>query len=336
MLFAPEAQEVVGLVEQSRWTRDITTRGKRRFHAVTPYEEKEGYKWELASRAMMARLGDKLNNVISVCDREADIYEYLRYKLDNQQRFVVRSLHNRHLESHSNKLYHLASELQTVGERTIELQQKGGRKARQVKLNISFAPVSLKVPNNKTGDALPLYYVGCAETDNPNSKLNWHLLTSEPITTAEDAIKVIRYYEQRWLVEELHKAWKSDGTDIESSRLQSQANLERMATILAFIAVRILQLKFAQQIKDESSCESLLSQQAWKLLWLKTVKTPLPKTPPTKLWLYQHIAKLGGFKDTKRTGRASVKTLWQGWLKLQTILEGYELAKLIQQLEPDL
>jgi hypothetical protein len=41
------------------------------------------------------------------------------------------------------------------------------------------------------------------------------------------------------------------------------------------------------------------------------------------------LAKLEDWKYTKRTGRASVKVLWQGWFKLQTILEGYELAKYI-------
>ncbi|EJL6968176.1 IS4 family transposase, partial [Vibrio cholerae] len=46
------------------------------------------------------------------------------------------------------------------------------------------------------------------------------------------------------------------------------------------------------------------------------------------------IARLGGWKNTKRTDRASIKTLWQGWFRLQTILEGYELAKSLDS--PDL
>jgi hypothetical protein len=68
-------------------------------------------------------------------------------------------------------------------------------------------------------------------------------------------------------------------------------------------------------------------------LWLKRIKTPLPETAPNMSWAYQELAKLGGWKDTKRRGRASVKVLWQGWLKLQAILEGYDLAK---SLESDL
>lgn len=327
LLFAPKAKQVVGLIEQSRWNRDINTIGKREKHATTPYEEKEGYKWESASRAMAQRLKTQMSNVVSVCDREADIYEYLQYKLTEGQRFVVRSMQSRHIEEGEDKLYAFASELSSAGSKQIDIAQKGGRKARSVTLDITFAPVTLKVPYNKKGQSLPVYYVGCAEKNSPDSDLNWHLLTSEPVTNKEEALAIISYYEYRWLVEEFHKVWKSDGTDIESLRLQSPDNMERLVTINGFIATRILQLKFANTLPDNPSCEQVLSAKAWKLLWLKRIKTKLPDSAPDMKWAYQELAKLGGWKDTKRTGRASVKVIWQGWLKLQTILEGYELAK---------
>ena len=60
------------------------------------------------------------------------------------------------------------------------------------------------------------------------NKLKWHLLTSESVTTAEEAEKIIFYYEKRWLIEDYHKVWKSEGTDVESLRMQTKENLERM------------------------------------------------------------------------------------------------------------
>lgn len=146
LLFAPEEKEVVGLIEQSRWTRDITTRGKRVKHASTPYPEKEGYKWEAASINMSSRLGTKINDVISVCDREADIYEYLLYKLTEKQRFVVRSMQSRHIEEDENKLYHYASHLESAGQKEIHIAQKAGRKARTAILDVVFAPITLRFP----------------------------------------------------------------------------------------------------------------------------------------------------------------------------------------------
>ncbi|AQS40357.1 hypothetical protein Sps_05288 [Shewanella psychrophila] len=171
-----------------------------------------------------------------------------------------------------------------------------------------------------------MYYVGCCERSSHDKPLSWHLLTSEPVTNKEQALKIISYYEKRWLVEEYHKVWKSDGTDIESLRLQSKDNMERLVTISCFIATRVLQLKFANMQAGDVSCEQVLSTKAWKLLWLKRVGSELPKEAPNMGWAYQELARLGGWKDTKRTGKASVKVIWQGWLKLQTTLEGYELA----------
>lgn len=329
LLFSPSCSQVVGLIEQSRWTRDIKTLGKRRLHASIPYTEKEGYKWESASARMAERLQTKMRDVISVCDREADIYEYLQYKLHQQQRFIVRSMQSRRIEEADNKLYQYASTLKSAGQKQVSIAQKGGRKARIATLDIVFSPVTLKVPGNKKGNVLPMYYVGCSERAEEDSSLNWHILTNEPVNTKEEALQIVKYYEHRWLIEEYHKAWKSDGTDIENLRMQTKENVERLVSINGFVAVRILQIKYLNELPEDTCCEQVLPSKAWKLLWLKRVKTPLPDTPPNVRWAYMELAKLGGWKDTKRTGRASVKVLWQGWFKLQTILEGYELAKFI-------
>lgn len=330
LLFAPEQNEMVGLIEQSRWSRDIQTRGKKHQRVTTPYREKESYKWESASSQMSSRLGQTMEKVISVCDREADIYEYLRYKNAMNQRYVVRSMQTRHIEESPNKLYHYSNELESAGQKDVHIAQKGGRKARTAILDVVFAPVNLKSPTNKKGESLPMYYVGCRENTNDKDGLCWHLLTSEAVTNKEEALKIITYYEHRWLVEEYHKAWKSDGTNIEDIRLQSKDNIERLITINAFIALRILQLKFAYDQPEETSCERVLSSKAWKLLWLKQETKSLPKKAPNLRWAYVALARLGGWKDTKRTGRASIKVLWEGWFKLQTILEGYDLAKSIE------
>ena len=151
LLFAPEQLQVIGLIEQRRWSRELQTRGKRHKHAQLPYEEKEGYKWEQASRAMTTRLGQTMDNVISVCDREADIYEYLTYKLNHSQRFVVRSMQSRCIEEGDDKLYAFADTLTSAGKRKVHVQQRGGRKARDVVLEVRYAPVTLKTPANKRG-----------------------------------------------------------------------------------------------------------------------------------------------------------------------------------------
>ncbi|EPF8164429.1 IS4 family transposase, partial [Vibrio mimicus] len=94
-------------------------------------------------------------------------------------------------------------------------------------------------------------------------------------------------------------------------------------------AVRIQQLRHLgqqQEVAEEQSCETLLGNKAWKLLWLKVEKSKPPKHAPTVRWAYLSLGKLAGWHDSKRTGIVGWERLWEGWFKLQTILEGYELG----------
>ena len=329
LLFAPREQHVVGLIEQERWTRNIKDYGKSKNHAKRPYLEKESYKWERASRAMETRLGEGMSKIISVCDREADLIEYLAYKTSNQQRFVVRSMQSRCILESEDKLYQYSASLTDAGIRTVQVRQKGGRKARQAVCEVRYAPITVKVPSNKKGEPVELYYVGCQEREQEKG-LNWHILTSEPVRTKEEAERILDYYEKRWLIEEFHKAWKSGGTQVEDLRMQSKENLERMVVILAFIAVRLHQLRYLGLNKEEAekqSCEMILSPQSWKILWSKQEKRKPPKKAPSLYWAYINLGKLAGWYDSKRNGRVGWERLWEGWFILQTILEGYLLAK---------
>ncbi|ENM5739736.1 IS4 family transposase, partial [Vibrio mimicus] len=147
LLYAPLQMQVVGLIEQQLWTRDIATKGKRNDATKRPYIEKESFKWQRASQNMAQRLGSHMSQVVSVCDRESDLIEYLQYKLTHQQRFVVRSMISRHIEEAEGKLYLYGKSLQSAGERQVEVVQKGGRKGRVATCEVRFSPITLKMPS---------------------------------------------------------------------------------------------------------------------------------------------------------------------------------------------
>ncbi|RAW91958.1 MULTISPECIES: IS4 family transposase, partial [unclassified Photorhabdus] len=329
LLFAPNQQQVVGLIEQKRGVRNINDYGKKKQRETRPYQEKKSAKWEAASRAMAARLGPEMTKVISVCDRESDVIEYLAYKVMNQQRFVVRSMQSRRIAESEETLYTFSDTLQSAGERQVQVRQRGGRKAREALCEIRYAPVTIKMPMRKQGKSVPLYYVGCQEI-NPDSPLCWHLLTSKPVNNQEDAKRILDYYEKRGLIEEFHKAWKSGGTQVEELRMQSKDNLEKMIVIQAFIAVRVHQLRYPglnRQEAEQQSCETLLSPLAGKLLWRKVEKKKLPGKVPSVHWAYITLGKLAGWQDSKRNGRVGWEALWEGWFLVQVLIEGHLIAK---------
>ncbi|HBE9181924.1 TPA: IS4 family transposase [Serratia fonticola] len=333
LLYAPDTAQFLGLIDQYRWTREANEYGKKHQRKQVPYEEKESYKWQQASERTAQRLGEAQPQVISVCDREADIWHYLDYKTKNQQRFVVRAAQNRLLSEQSKRLLELPETLVEAGSYVLNVVQKGGRAARDARMSIRYSPVELKMPGSTSEEnTVPLAYICCREEEAEDGAC-WHLLTSEKVTSGEEARVIISYYERRWLIEEYHKAWKSGGTQVEQLRMQTRDNLERMIVILSFIAVRVLALRqggLSEETLNES-CERVLSPLEWKLLWVKQERKPLPKKPPSLKWAYLNLAKLGRWYDSKRTGRAGWIVMWEAWFKLQDIVEGYKLAKSLDQ-----
>lgn len=107
------------------------------------------------------------------------------------------------------------------------------------------------------------------------------MYTNEAINCATDALQIVRYYELRWRVEELHKAWKSAGTNLESFRQKKQKKLEKVIVITAFIAVRLLQLRelVGNKKRPKSKiCEYYFRplESKWKLMWTKTEPGIIP------------------------------------------------------------
>jgi hypothetical protein len=127
---------------------------------------------------MEQRLGDVQARVISVCDREANIMQYLNYKISQGHRFVVRAAQSRRIEDGPGRLFDLPETQVQVGSHTLNVVQKGGRAARQVQLFGSYCPVQIKHPD-KSGNLLPVTYICCREEAEDGAC--WHLLTSEKV-----------------------------------------------------------------------------------------------------------------------------------------------------------
>ncbi|MDQ7049141.1 MAG: IS4 family transposase [Enterobacterales bacterium] len=195
---------------------------------------------------MTARYASVMDNIISVCDRESDIFDYIAYKEKHQQRFVVRAKHERIVTGDGDKLTPYINQQSSELSYQVKIQQKGGRKARIANVAVRFASVTISPPKKQAMcDDIKLTLISCNEISPPEGAkaLCWKLYTNEAVNCAADALKTVRYYELRWRVEEYHKAWKSAGTQVESFRLQTRQNLEKIIVITAFIAVRLLQLR---------------------------------------------------------------------------------------------
>jgi len=332
LLMDAETEEVLGPVDQHRWTRPAAGRGRSRQRDKRPYEDKESFKWQRACEKVSERLGDTMQRVITVCDREADVYEYLLHKSGRHEGFVVRSSWSRRVLDVKGGLNRAKEELTEVGRVSVTVPQRGGKHARRKRtamLTLRAGRVTLLPPKKRGG--LPPIEVGvllCREEQAPEGAeaLSWTLFTSEDIDDATTSEEVMRYYQKRWTIEEFHKVWKS-GCRIEKRPLQSAENLQRMIVITMFVAVRLLGIRERLDVDPEASCDAVLEHDEWRVLWLtRHPRKRLPTAPPSVAWAYDAIARLGGFLDTKRTGRAGWQTLWKGWDELTSRVEGFRVA----------
>lgn len=344
-----QTREPLGLIDQQRWSRPVTPVGKQpkrqkatQEHKKRPYQDKESAKWEQATEQMSHRLGDT-SNVITVCDREADIYDYITCLVDNGQHFVIRAGQDRSLLTPRGHLFELMAKEPVVGKRLVEISQRGAqrgtpkqkrresRAARTASMSIRKATVELARPANRHDgpESVQVGIIYLRERNVPKGQqpAEWLLLTGESIGTRKQVDRIIGYYECRWLIEEFHKAWKT-GCRVEQRRFQSLGNLERFLAVTAPIAIRILQLRTVARLSPDKRCSAVLSRAQWQCLAAKTKPgKPVPKRPPTLHWAMVAIAKLGGWRDTKQTGRIGWQALWRGWSKLDDLVEGWNLAQ---------
>ena len=339
LMIDANSEQVLGIANQHYWFRETKNKETKEVLQARRIEDKESFKWQKNMEELSARMGS-MANVIDVCDREADIYEYFAYQQAHGHRFLVRAKDDRLLNKPKGKLSELVLNSEPNGFYQVNIPQKGGRPARQAEVALNYQKITIKKPKRVNGvKELSLNMVICREVSNEQTpeKLCWILYTSEPIDSMTEARQLVRYYELRWRIEEFHKVWKSDGTQVEKLRMQKRENLKRVAVIQAFIAVRLMQLQGVIQNKEwakEIPCTPFLSTLSWKCLWLKTEKKKaLPTKKPSLYWAYYAIAKLGGWYDSKRTGKVGMKVLWRGWQKLMEQVESIELFKELERCE---
>jgi len=341
--------EVWGPVEQLWWSRRQEEHGKKHTRKERPYEEKESFKWEASAAAVAERLASHRQNTVLVTDRESDVYEYVVYVIGEGQRFIARSSWNRRIEEEAPGLFEYVESQPVIGRYRLDIDQKGGRPARQARLMMRGTTVTLRPPKDVESQmpSVPVNVVALTEVDAPEGcePIRWILLTSESVATPENCQRVVDMYARRWRIEEYHKFWKSEGMNVEELRMTTPDNLRRVAVPMAFAAARLMRLRdslvppvsrlvrvdvpatgpspqeptVSQSPANEvgsAPCTRILTTTQWKVLWISVEKSHTPDTAPTTAWAARAVARFGGFGDTKRTGRPGYRAFIAGWLRL--------------------
>ena len=192
-------------------------------------------------------------------------------------------------------------------------------------VGVRFSPVSLKTPERLASkEPFLLYAVYASEIEPPQDLpgISWMLLTTEAVTSAAEAARILRWYTYRWHVEEYHKILKS-GCQVEQYRLAAKS-MEALLGFLTVIAAELLRLTYMQRTQPDAPATTIL--QPVQLAVLKATTSKLPQVL-TVGWAVEAVASLGGYLKHRRKTPIGIQVLWRGWLELTSLCKGWQLAQ---------
>jgi len=318
----------LGLIDSMIWTRDVSTKGKKKDRKQKGIEEKESYRWLLSyqsSNRVAEQFPDK--TIVSVGDRENDIYEVFASANAevSKSKILIRASQNRKLAMEQEETKLLWSALETteeLGEKQLTLAQTKHHIARAAQLSVKVKEVTLKAPYRKATklEDVTLNAILVEEKNAPNEadKIEWLLLTTISISSIEDALRIIDYYSCRWQIEMYFRVLKG-GCEVEKLQLETVSSIENAIAVYMVVSWRIQYLLMLGR-----QCPDLLFSKEELAAIYVAKKKPIPKTTPQLNEMIIMIATVGGYLNRKSDKPPGVKVFWTGLTKLANYAYMYE------------
>lgn len=240
--------------------------------------------------------------VVSVGDREADVYELFLAATQagraGQRRAEVflRAMREYTLAESQQRVWEWLPQQAVAGQVEIHVPARAGRKARVAHLAVRFAAVELAPPTNKRKLARVKVWAVLAPEVGASSGVEpicWQLLTTLPVRDFEGALEKLRWYAQRFQIEVFHRTLKS-GCRMETRQLPNAARLGACLAVDLVVAWRLVHLTKLGRQAPELPCTACLEEVQWRVL--VAVARPalrVTPTPPTLQEAVRMVASLG-------------------------------------------
>lgn len=349
----------LGLLASTTWKRDqaptakVTKKdGTQRRRSGVEYaelEESESNRWwegvEQAEKALPPTA-----QAIHVMDREADIYALLVKMGAAGHRFVIRQCRQRRIrktgsDAKVKTLKEAVAGAKVLLEREAPVAHRSAksapraatrqpeREARVARLAATASRVVFERPRylKELPDTIEVNVVHVYEVEAPEGEapIEWMLMTTEPVDTANEVAAVIDAYRSRWTIEDYFKAIKT-GCSYSKRQLESYQTLRIALAISAFVAWQLLLLRSQARATPTAPAESVLAPAQLEAL-RRVSKRKLPPTL-TVAAAFAAFAQLGGHQPSNGTPGWLVLT--RGFHKVMQFLAGYRSAteELVQML----
>jgi len=322
----------LGLIYQDVWIRDPEEFGKKHQRKNKNTEDKESKKW-LDALKVTEEVIPKHTTVVTVADREADIYDLFTSFSREESYFLIRATQDRKISEESQYLYSAIACAPCLGEMILDLQKTPSRAKRTAILSLRHTKVTIEPPKHRakrsTLPTVPVEVIWAVEENPPQGTeaVEWLLVTNLKVTSYEDILRYLHWYSLRWLIERYHFVLKS-GCRIEELQLKSATSLTRALATYSIVAWRLLWLTYLARTEPSTPCTLILQTHEWQALYCTVHRTPTPpELPPSLKDCVLWLAKLGGFLARKGDKDPGVVTIWRGLRRLEDIASTWLLLR---------
>ncbi len=338
----------LGILDQNIYSREELPAEKiaikKRSHNIAlPIEEKESIRWLDSMKKTASIFEGQHKQVVTIADREADIYDLFQLADRMNTQFLVRASQNRKINKTAiysdisgEMLWDFMKKKKNKGTIQVNVPKKDDQPKRLANCMIKFEKVNVFPPRNYKGATignlnLDIYAIHVVEKYPPKNadKIEWILYTNIPILTFEEAVEKIKWYCLRWRIEVYFKVIKS-GFKVEDCRLEHADRLIRYLAVVSIVAWRVYWLTLVARTAPDTSALLFLNDVDWKILFVKfNPNKKIPKRVPSMKQTTIWIAQLGGFLARKGDGDPGITHVWRGLRKLASMSEG---ARMLQHI----
>ena len=319
----------LGVLGMKTWIRPDDQFGKKARRKQLPIEEKESIKWIEGLRHIRTLSAHcPQTKVVTVCDREADVYDLFAQERGAGVEWLVRAAWNRRVTHPERYLWEAMQAAPLLGTTKLRLPARGSTAEREAVMEVRCASLHIRPPLDRRDGTLSdveVHVVWAVEPHPPDGgeAVEWMLLTSMPVERMEQALDYLAWYARRWTIETWHRVLKS-GCNVEARQFGDIARFERATALYSVIAWRILYATMLGRLEADLSCEVLLQRFEWQALYCRANgTTTVPKKPPTLGQAILWIAKLGGYLARKNDRPPGATVLWRGFLALHESAQMY-------------
>lgn len=348
----PRTRQVLGLCNQVLHCRD-TISEKETLAEKRARDSRESLLWIKGTEPLP---GSK--QLVDICDQGADTFEFLEHEIHSGRRFVIRAACNRRIlighddtpTTQSSYLRTYAAELPEMGRWKLSVTSKvdlkspkrKGKKvqikrvARDAELAVAFTPVRIKPPHTRNGNfgsrSLKVWVIRVWEVHPPEGqeRLEWFLITNEPVLTFEEAYGVVGWYECRWIVEEYHKGLKT-GCSIESPQFTTEERLQPAIALISVVTLTLLAMRDASRRPDAKTRKATEIISKDYVAVLSAWRHGAPRMDWSIHEFYYALARLGGHQNRNSDHAPGWQTIWEGWKELQAMVCGADVASSLEK-----